>query len=81
MTPLPEMLVWISSHGSKLRRPGYKPPNHLANGTVRFFGVDGPTFDLKLDAQGNAPDYSHEPTPSRIEIYGGSGELLLTEDA
>jgi hypothetical protein len=81
MTSLSEMLAWIASHANKLRRKDYEPPNHLANGTVRYFGADGPTFDLELDANGLAPDYSHEPPPTRIEIYSGSGELLFTEDA
>jgi hypothetical protein len=81
MTPLSEMLTWIASHPGKFRRKDYEPPNHLANGTVRFFGADGPTFDLKLDAQGAAADYAHDPPPKRIEIYGGNGELLFAEDA
>lgn len=82
MTPLPEMLAWVGSHSSRLRRAGYEPPNHLANGEVRFFAPDGmSTFALKLDANGRCPDYTHEPAPSRIEIYGGSGELLFMEDA
>ena len=82
MTPLSEMLDWVSSHSSRLRRPGYEPPNHLANGTVRFFGNGiGSTFELKLDPQGRAKNYIVDPPPSRVEIYGGNGDLLYTEDA
>lgn len=81
MRPLSEMLEWVGSHASRLRRKDYEPPNHLANGRVRFFGADGPTFDLALDATGNAPDYSHSPAPTRVEIYGGDGALLYSEDA
>jgi hypothetical protein len=76
------MLGWVASHANRLRRPGYEPPNHLANGTVRFFGAGiGATFDLKLDANGRAPELILDPAPKRIEIYGGSGELLYTEEA
>lgn len=82
MTPLPEMLAWVASHSSRLRRAGYEPPNHLANGMVRFFGQDiGATFELKLDQNGKAPNYTVDPPPSRVEIYDGNGELLFAEDA
>jgi len=81
VTPLPEILAWVGSHSGRLRRQGYEPPNHLANGVVKFFGADGPTFDLKLDDRGQAPDYTQDPPPKRIEIYGGDGELLYSEDA
>lgn len=79
MTPLPEVLAWIASHAQRFARPGYVPPNHLANGRVRFFADGMSTFDVLLDAQGNAPDYQHDPPPSRIEIYGGDGALLYSE--
>lgn len=81
MTPLPEMLEWVRSHGNKLRRKGYEPPNHLANGTVRFFGLEQSLGDIKLDACGNAPSYTMTTTPTRVEIYGGNGDLLFSEDA
>lgn len=76
------MLEWVGSHSSRLRHKGYEPPNHLANGTVKFFGHGiGATFELKLDQNGGVPDYTVDPPPSRIEIYGGDGALLYTEDA
>lgn len=77
------MLAWVASHSSRLRRPGYEPPNHLANGEVRWFATDGMSlFAMKLDDQGRAPqDYTVDPPPGRIEIYGGNGELLFTEQA
>lgn len=81
MTPLPEMLQWVASHSNRLRRQGYEPPNHLAGGIVKFYGADGETFNLDLDANGNAPDYIHEPAPSRIEIFTRNGELLYSENA
>lgn len=80
MTPLPEILTWIASHAQRLKREGYTPPNHLANGRVRYFGADGtPTFDLALDADGCAPDYTHDPPPRRIEVYDQKGTLLYAE--
>jgi len=80
MTSVPQMFDWVRSHSDKLRRKGYEPPNHLANGQVRFFGAQGEsTFVLQLDQSGRAADYTHEPAPSRIEVWGGDGQLLYTE--
>lgn len=83
MTPLPDMLAWVASHSSRLRRAGYEPPNHLANGEVRWFGTGGmSTFAMKLDDQGRAPkDYTVDPPPTRVEIYASNGDLLFTEQA
>lgn len=82
MRPYQEILSWIRGHGQRLKRPDYEPPNHLAGGEVRFFGSDiGATFALRLDASGNAPDYRHDPPPSRIEVYDAAGALLYAEDA
>lgn len=83
MTPLPDILAWVASHSSRLRRANYEPPNHLANGEVRWFGTGGmSTFAMKLDDQGRAPkDYTVDPPPTRIEIYASNGDLLFTEQA
>jgi len=93
MTPLPEMLSWVASHANKFRRPGYKPPNHLANAEVRWIATDGTKLHaVTLDAQGNVPKgltlvtlkpvEPLEPLdPSRIEIYASNGDLLFTEQA
>ena len=83
MTPLPTMLEWIASHPRRFARKGYKPPNHLVNGEVRWFGEGGmSTFAMKLDSQGRAPkEYTVDPPPTRVEVYGGDGALLYAEDA
>jgi hypothetical protein len=31
---LQEILAWVASHGSRLRRKGYEPPNHLSGAFV-----------------------------------------------
>jgi hypothetical protein len=62
-----------------LSRPGHSAPNPLANGVVRLFGKDGPTFTLMLDEHGKCPVYRHDPPPTRIEVYGGDGALLHAE--
>lgn len=81
MTSLPDMLEWVRSHAGRLRRPGYEPPNHLANGRVRFMNKTGQIIlSLQLDSKGEAPDYL-DPAPHRVEIYGGNNELLYTEEA
>jgi hypothetical protein len=80
MTSLPDILAWVASHANRLRRPGYEPPNHLANGTVRFYTKDGLGFDLQLDSQGHAPEYKQAPVPVRIEIRDAQGAILYTED-
>jgi hypothetical protein len=80
MRSLPEILSWIGSHSSRLSRPGHPAPNPLANGTVRFFGKHGPTFEVQLDAQGKCAEYTQNPAPTRIEVYGGDGALLHAED-
>lgn len=82
MTPLPDILAWVASHSSRLRRAGYEPPNHLARGEVRWLATDGTKLHaVTLDDQGNVPKGCTLVTldPSRIEIYASNGDLLFTE--
>ena len=83
MTPFPAVLEWIASHPQRFARKGYKPPNHLANGEVRWYrSGDIPPMSLDLDAAGKLPiDFTITPTPTRVEVYGGDGALLYAEDA
>ncbi|HEY2002149.1 MAG TPA: hypothetical protein VGG80_07510 [Acidobacteriaceae bacterium] len=77
---LPQILEWVRSHSERLKRKGFEPPNHLAGGSVRIFGKEGPTFDLLLDASGAPPDSTPDFPVYRLEVRGQAEELLFAED-
>lgn len=78
---LPQVLQWVRSHGERLKRKGFEPANHLANGSVRLFSKElGPVFDLQLDATGAPPDSQPSFPVTRIEVRDAAEELLFAED-
>lgn len=80
MMSLPEILEWIASHGKRFARPGYTPPNHLANGKVRLTSSDGSTT-ITLDAQGATQQTPPDSFTTRVEVYDSEGALLYSEDS
>lgn len=77
---LPKTLEWIASHSKRLTRKDYQAPNHLANGHIRF-KQSGDWQTVTLDYEGNpTAKLMVESGPLRVEIYGGSNELLFAED-
>jgi len=77
---LPQVLEWVRSHGERLKRNGFEPPNHLAGGTVRLFSKDGPAFDLVLDATGAPPDSKPDFPVVRLEVRDSTDTMLFAED-
>ena len=78
---LDKVLNWIASHSDRFRRKDYTPPNHLSNGTIKY-KQSGDWQSLKLDYEGKptAKLMIETDQPLRVEVYGGSSELLFTEE-
>ena len=77
---LSRILEWIGSHPSRLDRPDFKVQRHLPNGRVICI-QNGARKSIKLDADGiPTAQLMVDSGPLRIEIYGGSNELLFTEE-
>lgn len=78
---LPQLLEWVRSHGERLKRKGFEPPNHLAGGCIRLFVKDlGPIGDIDLDATGAPPVFAPDFPVTRIEVRDAAEELLFAED-
>lgn len=78
---LDQVLTWTRSHSERLKRKGFEPPNHLANGSIRVFVKDlGPICDIELADTGAAPAFTPDFPVTRLEVRDAADELLFAED-